>query len=136
MLQKELKLQLKKAIKSGDFERKKAIRMVLGEIPRLNKKKGEQVIDEDIFKIITKLIKSEITILGYANIDESSSKYLQILKKYLPTMMSEKEIEAWVLDNIDFSAYIIPMKAMGPIMKELKGKADGNLVKQVLTRSN
>jgi len=136
MLQKKLKLQLKKAIKTGDIEKKNAIRMILGEIPRLNKKKHEQVTDEDVLKIISKLIKSEVEMLKAIHADESKSEYLQILKSYLPTMMSEKEIEAWVLDNIDFDAYIIPMKAMGPIMKELKGKADGNLVKQVLTRGN
>jgi uncharacterized protein YqeY len=102
----------------------------------INKKKHEQVTDEDVLKIISKLIKSEVEMLKAIHADESKSEYLQILKSYLPTMMSEKEIEAWVLDNIDFDAYIIPMKAMGPIMKELKGKADGNLVKQVLTRGN
>lgn len=136
MLEKDLKIELKKAIKHKDVEKKTAIKMILGEVPRLNKKKGEKVTEEEISKIITKLIKSEILLLSYSGIDESKSEYLNILKGYLPKMMSEKEIEEWILDNIEISDYNNPIQAMGLIMKSLKGKADGNVVRNVLTRSN
>jgi uncharacterized protein YqeY len=135
MKEKELKLELRAAMKAKDAERCNAIKMVLGEIPRLNKKKDEKVTEEDINKIITKLIKSEIVMLEYSGLDESKSEYLNTLKGFLPKMMSEKEIEEWILDKIDLSAYNNPMQAMKSIMKELKGKADGNVVRNVLTRS-
>jgi uncharacterized protein YqeY len=73
--------------------------------------------------------------LEYSGLDESKSEYLNTLKGFLPKMMSEKEIEEWILDKIDLSAYNNPMQAMKSIMKELKGKADGNVVRNVLTRS-
>lgn len=133
MLEKDLKLELKKAMKSKDIERKNAIKMVLGEVPRLNKKAGEKVTEDEINKIITKLIKSETIMLEYSGIDESKSEYLNILKDYLPKTMSKEEIKDWVLDNIDFNDYNSTMQAMGPIMKVLKGKANGTDVKKVLT---
>jgi uncharacterized protein YqeY len=48
-------------------------------------------------------------------------------------MMSEEEIREWIMNNID----LLPdkkMKAMGEIMKSLKGKADGSLVREILLK--
>lgn len=132
MKEKDLKLELKRAIKLKNAERSNAIRMILAEVPRLNKKKDEKVTEEDINRIVNKLIKSELTVLEYSGVDESKSEYLSILKSFVPAMMAEKEIKDWVLDNVDLSAYNNKMQAMGTIMKELKGKANGNLVKKVL----
>lgn len=132
MKEKDLKLELKRAIKLKDGERSNAIRMILAEVPRLNKKKDEKVTEEDINKIVNKLIKSELMVLEYSGVDESKSEYLNILKSFVPKMMSEQEIKNYVLDNIDISTYNNKMQAMGTIMKELKGKADGNTVKKVL----
>lgn len=133
MLLQKLKKDKLKAVKARNVNKKDAINMVLGEVPRLNKPKNEKVTDEELIKIITKLVKSELITLEHAHIDPSKSEYLQILEEYLPKMMTEEEISTWVLDNIELSDYNIPMKAMKDVMKELKGKADGNLVKKVLT---
>jgi len=135
MKERELKKELKGAIKAKDTYKKDAIRMILGEVPRLNKKKGEAVTEDEITKIIRGLVKSEVIRLTAANYTHEKSEYLTYLKSYLPEMMSEKEIEAWILDNIDFSTYNNTMQAMGPIMKGLNGKVDGNLVREILTRS-
>lgn len=132
MKEKELKAELKAAMKAKDAERCNAIKMVLGEVPRLNKKKDDPVTEEEINGIITKLIKSEVALLEYAKMDETKSEYLSVLRSYLPKMMTVEEIRTWVLDNVDFSAYNNKMKAMGFIMKGLQGKADGNVVKKVL----
>jgi uncharacterized protein YqeY len=132
MKEKDLKVMLKKATKAKDINKKYTLRMILGEIPRLNKKKGEEVTKDDINGIITKLIKSELIVLEYSGVDESKSEYLNILKSFIPAMMTEKEIESWIFNNVDFDSYATPIKAMGFIMSELKGSADGNLVRLVL----
>lgn len=136
MLLQQLKKDKLKAVKTKDVTKKDAINMILGEIPRLNKLKHEQVTDVEIISIINKLIKSELTTLGYAAIAPEKSEYLDILKNYLPKLMDEKEISSWILDNIDLNAYNTPILAMKDIMKELKGKADGNIVRNVLMRVN
>lgn len=133
MLLQRLKRDKLEAVKAKDIDRKNAINMVLGEIPRLNKPKDVDVTDSELITIINKLIKSELIMLEYDGANPDTSLYVQALKSYLPKMMTEEEISAWVLDNIDLSAYNVPIQAMKDIMKELKGKADGGLVKKVLT---
>ena len=134
MLLQKLKEDKLKAIRAEDIFKKNAINMVLGELPRLNKPKGTTVTDEELIVIINKLIKSELITLEYSGGDPETSVYIQTLKSYLPVMMTEEEIIVWILDNIDMDAYDIPMKAMRVIMQDLKGRVDGNLVKDILTR--
>ena len=134
MLLQKLKEDKLEAVRAEDVDRKNAINMILGELPRLNKTKDEDINDGEIIAIINKLIKSEVTTLEYSNNDPNTSTYIQHLKSYLPKMMTEEEIFVWILDNLNMDDYDIPMKAMRVIMRDLKGKADGNLVKKVLTR--
>jgi uncharacterized protein YqeY len=132
MLELRLRADLQDAIRARDTESKNAIKMVLGEIPRLNKKAGEKATDSEITDIINKLIKSESLVLEYSGIDSSDSVYIKILKKYLPEMMTEEEISKWIDSSIDLTSVSNKMSAMKPIMAQLKGLADGSLVKKVL----
>jgi len=136
MLEKDLKKEMKKAMKSGDSEKSMTIKIILGEIPRLNKKKNEQITEEEINGIIKKLIKSELIMLKHAKIEESKSEYLSILRDFLPPTLSREEIEYWIEENIDFNDYKNKMQAMGKIIQGLKGVVDGNTVKKVIEGLN
>ena len=59
----------------------------------------------------------------------SDDEVIKVLKKLIN---SEKEIVAWVRDNIDLSQFKSKMQAMGPIMKHFGAQADGNVVKNIL----
>ena len=109
-----------------------ALRMVLSESARTNKKLADMTVEE-VEAIIRKLIKSEMIVLEYSGFDEAGSVYINTLSNYIPKQMSKAQIETWIMDNIDISQFNPKMKAMGSIMKELKGKADGNDVKKILT---
>lgn len=89
------------AIKTENQAFKSAVRMVLGEIPRLNKKAGEIPSDSEIIKIINGLIKSERLTVKYSGQD--SSEYLEILESFLPQKISEAEIKSFI-DTIDISS--------------------------------
>lgn len=131
-LEEKVKNDLKQAMLNKDEVKKSTLRMVLGEIPRLNKKINERPTDTEIESIIKKLIKSEMIVLKASAGDDSKSEYIRILNSYLPKMMSEKEIKKWILDNIDLNDYNPKIKAMSTIMKALNGKADGNVVRKIL----
>lgn len=135
MLLQKLKKAKLKAVKAKDIDKRDAINMILGEVPRLNKPKNEKVTDQELIIIINKLVKSELITLKHAEINPDKSDYLKTLKSYLPKMMTEEEISIWILDNIPLSDYSIPIQAMKDVMKELKGKADGSLVKKVLLQN-
>ncbi len=134
MLEEKLRNDLKQAILDKDEIRKNTLRMVIGEIPRLNLKADEKATDQQIESIIRKLIKAETTVLELAEMDMKDSLYIDILSEYIPKLMTEDEIKSWIFDNVNFTQYIPMIKAMGFIMKELKGKADGNMVKQILLK--
>jgi Glu-tRNA(Gln) amidotransferase subunit E-like FAD-binding protein len=46
--------------------------------------------------------------------------------------MTSQEIIEWISENVTLADFNPKMKAMGNIMKSLKGKADGNMIKTIL----
>lgn len=133
MLIEKLKYDLKQSILSRDEVRKNTIKMVLGEIPRLNKLAHETPSDIEIEDIIRKLIKSETQVLELTNKNVSDSSYISILSTYLPQSMTSDQIKEWIRSNIELDKFHPKIKAMSEIMKSLKGKADGNVVRKILT---
>ena len=127
-LQDQLKDDLKTAMKTRDEVKKDAIRVVMGEMARLDQKVFD---DEAIIKILKKLIKSEKEMLEKSG-QGVSSPFIDVINAYLPAMASEDEIRQWIAANIDFSNYKNNMQAMGAIMAHFGSTADGNTVKQVL----
>jgi len=140
----KLKADLKSAMKNKDTHVRDAIRQVMSELPKLTVpitlesgkkttrlKKEDEITDDDMVSIVRGLVKSEQTVLELKK--EQSSPYLETLVNYLPKMAEEKDIIAWIEDNIDLSGFKSPMQAMGPVMKHFGKSADGNLVKKVLS---
>ena len=129
-LQKKIKTDLSAAIKAKDENKKAALRVILGEFGRLDKK---ELSDDEAVKILKKLIKSEKEVLEQKG-DTGNSAFIEIVESYLPKMASDEEISAWIRQNIDFSQYKNKMQAMGVIMKHFGATADGNVVKEILQR--
>lgn len=138
-----LKHDLKASMKNKDNAARDAIRMIMSEYPKLTvpivlasgkkttrPKNRDEITDDDILDIIRGLVKSEKTVLEAKG--EMSSRYLEILSSYLPKMADKGEIEAWIHENVDLSAFKSPMQAMGPIMKHFGKLADGVMVKNIL----
>src|SRR3989338_10224653 len=75
---------------------------------------------------------------GRPELAVSEKEELKIISEYLPTLMSEedvakvvmaKKVELGITDKSGMG------KLMGAVMQELKGKADGSVVKQVVENS-
>lgn len=127
-LQDNLKDDLRSAMKNRDEARKDAIRVVMGELARQDKK---TFADDEIVRILKKLIKSEKEMLEKSG-RGPTSPFIEIIDAYLPKMATKDEIHSWIAANIDFSKYKNKMQAMGAIMSHFGASADGNTVKQVL----
>ena len=139
----KIKHDLKSAMLQKQNHVRDAIRVVMGEYPKLTVpltlesgkksfrvKKPEEITDDDLLGIIRGLVKSEKLVLELQQ--KEGSPYLQVLESYLPQMAGRDEVAAWINENIDFSQYKSPMQAMAPIMKHFGKLADGNLVKGIL----
>ncbi len=129
-LQKQIKSDLTAAIKAKDEEEKDTLRVILGEFARLDKK---ELSDDEVAKILKKLIKSEKEVLEKKG-DENDSRFISIIENYLPKMATQAEITNWIEQNIDFSEFKNKMQAMGLIMKHFGATADGNAVKKLLQK--
>ena len=129
-IQEKIKQDLMVAIKAKDDETKNALRVAMGEFGRSDKK---ELPDDDVIKILKKLIKSEKELLLQKG-ESNDSPFINILTGYLPQMAGEVEIAAWISAHIDFSQYKSKMQAMGPIMKHFGANADGNTVKEILQK--
>ncbi|MFO7559574.1 MAG: GatB/YqeY domain-containing protein [Desulfobacterales bacterium] len=127
-LQEQIKKDLISAMKEKDEERKSAIRVIMGEFGRLDKK---ELADDDVIRVIKKLIKAEKEMLE-AKGETADSVFITTLETYLPGMASEDEIRGWIQQNVDFTEFNNKMQAMRPIMSHFGSSADGNIVKKIL----
>jgi hypothetical protein len=130
-IQEQIRQDLKQAMKDKDEEKKNTLRIIIGEFGRAEAK---ELSDEEVVKIVRKLIKSEQESLAQSGKSASDSRYIQILESYLPQMASDEEIRQWIAENIDFSHYKNKMQAMRDIMAHFGASADGNQVKRILQR--
>ncbi len=102
---------------------------------------AEEISDEEAITIIRRLVKQrkdsieQFTRGNRMDLVKNEEDEMKILETFLPQMMSREEIEKIVEAKIAEAGAIDKAKLgqfMGGIMKELKGKADGNIVKDVI----
>ncbi len=127
-LQEKIRQDLKQAMKDRDEEKKSALRVIIGEFGRYDKK---ELTDAEVVKVLKKMIKSGRETLEQSG-RASDSRYVEILESYIPQEASDEEIRQWIEENIDFSEYKNKMQAMRDIMAYFGDKADGNRVKEIL----
>ncbi|MBU8849252.1 MAG: GatB/YqeY domain-containing protein [Desulfobacterales bacterium] len=141
----KIRHDMKSAMIKKDTAVRDTMRLIMGAFPNLTVsitlesgkkttrvKKPEEITDDDLLNIIRKFVKSEKTVLEFKK--ETNSDYLDLLNLYLPKMATSEDIEAWILDNVDFSEFKSPMQAMGNVMKHFGKLADGNQVKAILQK--
>jgi uncharacterized protein YqeY len=128
-LQERVKQDLAAAMKAKDDEKKSTLRVIMGEFGRQSQK---DISDEDVVKIIKKLVKSEKEVLEKTGA-APSNRFIEVAEGYLPQLASEEDIKAWITANINFADFKNKMQAMRPIMQHFGANADGNMVKKVLS---
>ncbi len=128
-LQEQIKKDLVAAMKAKDEDKKNILRVIMGEFSRQAQK---DINDDEVMKIIKKLIKSEREVLEKSGA-VPVNRFIEVAESYLPQMATEDDIKAWIAANINFSDFKNKMQAMRPIMTHFGANADGNLVKKVLS---
>ena len=145
MLHEQIKNGIKDAMMAKDSVRLETYRGMLSaftnELISKNRKPNEILTDEDAIVVITRLFKQRkdsIEQFTKGNRDDLVKKEqaeLAILETYLPKLMGKEQIEKIAqakkdeLKIVDVSQKGMLMSAL---MKDLKGKADGTMVKDVV----
>lgn len=144
-LQTDLKTQLKEAMMAKDSVKLTVIRglmsAITNELVATGKTPQSEMDDEGVLALIRRGVKQrkdsieQFTAGGRPELAESEQAELTILQAWLPQMMSQDEIrplaeakkaELGIEDKTKLGMLT------GALMKDLKGKADGDDVKKVV----
>lgn len=140
MQMEQLQKDMIAAMKARDKVRKEAISSLVSAVKKSAIDEGcrdnipEELVDRAVLKEM-KLVKEQLDTCP-AERTELKAEYqatFDVIKEYAPKMMSEEEIRAFIQNHC---ADALATKNKGMIMKsvmaELKGKADGKLINQVV----
>lgn len=140
-LKQQLRQDLKEALRAHDERRKSVIRMALAAIVNAEVAHGGELDDAGVIAVLRKEARQRndtIAELQDANrserlVDEKAE--LAILDSYLPGLLSREEI-ADEARRVIAEVGADGMGQMGPVMRqlmpELKGRADGRIVNEVV----
>ena len=136
-----IKKDMIEASKKGDVDSTNILKLAIASIKNAEIAKGDKLSDEEILKVLRKeesKIKdsiAEFTKMGRKDLIERESRQLKVISSYLPKLMSREEIEK-VVSKAVADTHAEGLKSMGAVMgivmKELNGKADGSVVKEVV----
>lgn len=131
---------LKEAMKSGDKIRLETLRSLRASIIEFNKSGTDKIMsEEDAQKILLNASKKRKDAIdmyrqaGRQDLLEKEESELAIIASFLPEQLSEDQVIHALKGIIQQAGAEGPKdmgKVMGLAMKELRGKADGNLVQQ------
>lgn len=133
---------LNSALKAKDSVRVDTLRSIRAEILKMDKSgmNREMTEDEEI-QLLTKQAKMRresiemFTTAGRQDLVDKEQSQLNVLSEYLPKQMSEKEAEEIIIKILSDTGVTSQKdfgKAMGEVMKQLKGKIDGKIIQEIL----
>jgi uncharacterized protein YqeY len=141
-LQQKLTDDLKQAMKAGDTVKRSVIRLVMAAIKNTEIAKQKALEDADVLGVIAKEIrqhKESIEAFKQGNRPElvaQEEAEMTILEGYMPTQMSRDEIIAEarkVIQEVGAESIRDKGKVMPKLIANLKGKADGREINEVVT---
>jgi hypothetical protein len=141
-LSEKINQDLKNAMKSGDKTRLSVVRSIRALILEFEKSgANKELTPEDEIKMLSTAAKKrkdsieQFRNAGRNDLADTEEAELKILSEYLPKQMDENEIKNEVIriaTEIGAKTKEDFPKLMPLVMKELKGKADGKLVKSIV----
>lgn len=141
MQMEQLQKDMVAAMKAKDKTRKDAISALVSAVKKVAIDEGcrddiqEELVDRVILKEM-KSVKEQIDTcpLERADLLEAYQARYDVMKEYAPAQMSAEEIRSLILEKF---ADAVATKNKGMVMKqvmaELKGKADGKVINEVVS---
>lgn len=146
-LHTQIRDEIKEAMKAKDAVRLGTLRGVLSnftnELVSLKRTPQDDLSDAEALQVISRAVKQRKDSIeqfvkgGREDLAESEKEELAILQTYLPILMTEDEVRKVAEAKMAEMGGVDKNKVgqfMGLLMKDLKGKADGDVVKAVVDR--
>ncbi len=144
-LQQTIKAQIIEAMKARDAIRLETLRglssQFTNELVALKRTPQAELTDEEALAVIRRAVKQrkdsieQFTTAGRSELADKEIEELAILQVYLPQMMSKEDVMAIAIakkEKLGVTDKTGAGKLMSTLMKDLKGKADGMVVKDVV----
>ncbi len=137
----EINSAMKEAMKSGDKVTSGTLKMLKTDITYEKTKTGADLTEEQILEVVMRAAKkrkeaiSEYERAGRQELADAEKAELEVISGYLPEQMGEDAISKAVEEIIAGFGEITQKdfgRVMGMAMQELKGKADGAVVRKIL----
>ncbi|MFS0612641.1 GatB/YqeY domain-containing protein [Lederbergia ruris] len=143
-LHDKLNEDMKQAMKSKEKDRLSVIRMLKAAIQNEAIKLGKKQLTEDEeLTVLSREVKQrkdslhEFEKAGRDDLVTKIQSELVFVQEYMPTQLSEEEVEAIVsavIAETNASSKADMGKVMGVLMPKVKGKADGSLVSKLVQK--
>jgi len=140
-LKEKLRDDLTQAIRSKDETRKTTLRLALAAVKNAEIAKGSELDDNQLIVVISQQGKQRRESIaafgkgGRQDLVAQERAELKILLEYLPPQVSEEEIRTRARELVD-QVKATRLAQMGEVMRvlmpELKGKADGRVVSNIV----
>ncbi len=141
-LKRSITDDIKGAMKSGDTVKKDTLRMLIASVNNAEKARQSDLDNADILGIIAKEVKRHQESIdafkqgGRQDLVDKEEAEMAILQSYLPEQMTREDITAAAKEVIAAVGAQGPGdkgKVMKELMPNLKGKADGKEINEVVT---
>ncbi len=141
MLLDTLNSDLVAAMKSKDKEKLAVLRMLKTALTNERIKLGHDLTPEDEINVLSSQVKqrresvTEFRKAGREDLAKQNEAEIEVINHYLPKQLSEAEINDLVdqvIKDVNATSKADFGKVMKTLMPQVKGKADGSLVKQIV----
>lgn len=140
-LREDIHKDIAVAMKAGEKDRLSTVRMLMSAIKYKEVDAHRQLTDEETIAVISTLVKQrqdsieQFTKGNRLDLVEKETKELEVLRGYLPPQLSEAEVRD-IIKKAAAETGAQGQKDMGKLMKvvmpQVKGKADGKLVNEIV----
>lgn len=144
-IHEDLKKQIPDAMRAKDAVKLQTLRSLVtamtNEVVNKKRKPDEFLSDDDALAVLKRAANQrkdsieQFEKAGRNELAEPEKLELAIIEGYLPAQMSEEEVKSAVVAKVaelGVSTKADANKLIGALMRDLKGKVDGTLVKQLV----
>jgi len=142
-LLEKIEAGMKESLKSGDKDRSGTLKMLKSDMMYEKAKTGKDLTEDQMQEAVMRAAKKrkesirEYEAAGRKDLADQEAVELKIIEEFMPEQMSHDEIEKAV-DEILSNAGEVSQKDFGKLMgmasRELKGKADGAIIKEIMQK--
>lgn len=129
-LKGQIQDDMKTAMKAGDKDRLKVVRLILAAIQQVEVDQRKELDDDAVLGVLNKMVKqrrdsvSQFRDGGRDDLADRELAEIAVIEAYLPEQMSEDELDTLIASSITETG-AENMRDMGKVMAAVKAKAEG-----------